>query len=153
MLSKALRAQYLAAGVPVPRQHPEQDFQIRVAAHLDKYLPEPYWYTAIDHTYHGERRGKTLRDMGVKKGVLDMLILGPDRFIGWIENKSKEGGLSVEQKAMLPMLIAFGHRTAVCRTLDDVVAAVSSWGIQWLGEPRGIARIKRGLLKAMAEDL
>ena len=124
--------------------HPEEDFQVTVAAYLDKFLPEPYWYTAIDHTYHGERRGARLRAMGVKRGVLDMLILGPERFVGWIENKSAKGTTTAEQKAMIPMLQAFGHRTAVCRTLDQVIAALLSWGIQLRAEPASTERIRRG---------
>ncbi len=126
--------------------HPEEDFQVTVATHLDKFLPEPYWYTALDHTYHGERRGARLRQMGVKRGVLDMLILGPERFIGWIENKSLKGILTPEQKLMIPMLLAFGHRTAVCRTLEDVIAAVASWGIHWLTVPISTERIRRGII-------
>jgi hypothetical protein len=53
---------------------------------------------------------------------------------------------------MIPMLTAFGHRTAVCRTIEDAVSALTSWGIQLLAEPRSTTRIKRGLAAAIARE-
>jgi hypothetical protein len=127
-------------------QHLEQDLQIAIAAWLDGHLPESYWYTAIDHTYHGERRGATLRRMGVKRGQLDMVIYGPERFIGHLENKSAKGTTTPEQKVIIPMFRAFGHRVAICRTIEDAKAAIASWGIVALDEKRSTERIRAGFL-------
>lgn len=139
-----LRKIYRDEGIPVPREHPEQDFQIELAQLLDWALPPDYWYTAIDHTYHGERRGATLRRMGVKTGLLDMLIFGPDRFVGWLENKSLSGTLTSAQRTMIPIFNGFGHRVAICRSIDDAKTALNEWGIPLNTEKTSLTRIRAG---------
>ncbi len=124
--------------------HPEEDLQKLIAGHLDWMLPEDYWYTAIDHTRHGVVRGRALREMGVKRGVLDMLILGPNRFIGWLENKSLKGTLKPEQRATIAMLKAFGHQVAVCRSVDDALEALRSWGIALRETKPSLDAVQRG---------
>ena len=120
-LSPEVEAQL--TGEPMPRKrraHPEQDLQRAVAAYLDWALPAPWWYTAIGHGGGGETRGKILRGMGVKRGIADLLVMGPYKFIHWIELKSLKGSLSAEQVGFRTMVAVFGHYHSVCRSLDEV---------------------------------
>jgi hypothetical protein len=114
-------------------KHLEDDLQIAVADLLDS-LGWLWW-----HTPNGGRRGKIegarFKRMGVKAGVPDVLIQetwvdqGEDGLPVFgmgvaIELKAPGGRLSKEQKAMLAKLKARGFQTAVCRSLDEVLAVL-----------------------------
>ncbi len=145
-MNSTLRAAYRAEGIPIPRGHPEQDLHKAVAGHLDWALPAPFWYTTIGHGGGGEGRGRTLKKEGMKPGIWDLLFRGPDRFTGWIELKAGKNGLSDEQEALGELFRSFGDLTAPpCYSLDDVKAALTSWGIVLLTEKPATERIRRGL--------
>lgn len=100
--------------------NPEQSFQIAATDYLCYVLPKSYWFTAIGHGGGGSIRGALLKAMGLKRGVADHLVLGPNNFVLWLEYKSKRGALSPEQKAFRDMVEMFGHRHGMCRDLNDV---------------------------------
>ncbi len=108
---------------------PEQALQKAVAAYLDAVLVPPWYYTAIGHGGGGKVRGAILRGMGLKAGVWDILILGPDRFIGWIELKSATGRLSPEQKAFGAMAHSFGHHVGSATSIGEVRLGLWLWEI------------------------
>jgi hypothetical protein len=64
--------------------------------------------------------------MGVRKGVPDFLCTRPNK--GWsglaIELKSDTGSLSTDQKEWLSAHREDGYYCAVCRTLDQFIAAI-----------------------------
>lgn len=113
----------------MPHARPEQALQQQVAEYLHAVLVPPWWFSAIGHGGGGARRGAILQGMGVKRGVPDLLILGPDRFIAWIELKSTAGRLRGEQADFMRMVEGLGHRGCVCRSLDDVWRALIIWNV------------------------
>lgn len=139
------------------RAHPEQDLQCEVAGWLAWALPPPWYFSAIGHGGGGEVRGGILKDMGVKTGIFDLMFLGPERFIGWIETKRPprpgtrspgRGTLSDAQRAFQAMGLGFGHHTGVAESQEEVRQILLSWGIPLLTEKPSDAAIRRGFVGA-----
>lgn len=107
----------------------EDPFQIEAAAMLDVILPDDCVWCHIPNG--GKRPRKTaglLKKMGQKAGMPDNLILWRGRPY-WVELKARKGVLKDSQKEMIPRLEAAGSPVAVARTLSDIVACLTGWGI------------------------
>jgi hypothetical protein len=124
----------------VKRRHPESDLQRSVAQYLWAALPPSVLWTSIDHSGPGRVRNAMLQARGVKAGVSDILICwqsGVDpkgtwcdyAAVGWIELKSGKGVISSTQVAWANQAQEFGHRFALCRSVDDVARALKEWGV------------------------
>ena len=66
--------------------------------------------------------------MGLITGSADYVFVW-DGGGGWIELKTETGTLSPAQKDFRDWANATGSNHAVCRTLDDVVSTLFSWGV------------------------
>lgn len=84
----------------------------------------------LDLLYHipnGGSRGLLeavrLKRQGVKPGVPDLhLPIARGGYIGlWIEMKTATGRLSEDQRKIIAMLCAEGHRVEICRSAADAV--------------------------------
>jgi len=83
------------------------------------------------------REAAIMKGLGTRAGVLDLVILwsipfgGPQGTplpaMGFIENKSEKGVLSLEQKAWIQWLTGHGHRTAVVRTFSQFLQTLEDW--------------------------
>lgn len=116
--------------------HPhEEAFQVEVAAYLNAALPKPgaFWYHVPNQGMFASTRqilsaGARFKKQGLRAGV-------PDNAIVWggqayfIELKSKTGRISDAQKIVIPAIESAGAPVAVARTLDEVAAALTAWGI------------------------
>ena len=69
-----------------------------------------------------------LKADGLYPGFPDLLVYGPDALIGHIEVKTPTGAIAETQKRCRAWLEGLGHKYAVCRSVDDVSAALASWG-------------------------
>lgn len=119
-------------GRPRPNT-PEEDLQIecfKAVALLELNHPILKWMV---HVPNGGKRTKAqagrLKAMGVKGGVLDVLLPRPYR--GWqglaIEMKSAKGVLTDDQKAWLEAFTEDGYVTGVARTLEEFLALVRKY--------------------------
>jgi len=74
-----------------------------------------------------QRYGKLLKDMGMRKGVVDLFIAVPRQGFGgaWIELKSADGVLKPEQKEFLEDMAAQNFYTAVCWSIDEAIETIS----------------------------
>lgn len=108
--------------------HPETQLQIAVAEYLD--LVCPHFWSAIEHGIKiTPRQGKLLKKKGVKRGLMDILIWIPDGTIS-IELKAGKGAQSDDQWALGHWLDRqSGHSYHVCRSIDDVEAALLGRGV------------------------
>ncbi len=72
------------------------------------------------------RYGKLLKDMGMRKGVFDLLItMGRHDYIGaWIELKSKHGKLTEEQMVFQNDMRAQNYFTAVCYSIEEAIQTI-----------------------------
>lgn len=99
-----------------------------VAGYLGNFLASPAWFTTFPAGGGGAMRGRILRGAGLKPGVPDMLIV----FRGlchWIELKNERGTVRPIQRDCHLALSDAGCRIAVCRSLEDVKAALDDWSI------------------------
>jgi len=121
--------------------HPEQDLQIAVCEWLDLVLdPNLARYC---HVPNGGKRSKVeaakLKKMGVKAGVVDLLIewhcaAQSDNDFGyldhgWIELKAGGGKLSAAQDDFLTCTSDWGGHAALCRSLEEVAKTLKAWRV------------------------
>lgn len=119
--------------LPKRNQH-ELELSKAVAVFLRFCLvDDAFWF----HVPNGGKRqdaiARQLAAMGTKAGVPDLCLLyrGKAHFI---ELKIDAGYLSAIQKQVHQMINRSGCRVAVCRSIGDVEAALTSWGIPLRGE-------------------
>lgn len=72
----------------------------------------------------------TLKSAGLTPGYPDLIVYGPDGRIGHIEVKMEGECLEPKQVEVHAWLTEWGHRVAVCRSMDDVKETLGKWG--WL---------------------
>ncbi len=122
---------------PKSRKRPEQTLHLQVADYLRVALRPPVWWSSIDHgagkmtpASAGLRRAR-----GVKSGIPDIIILWPNNKAG-IELKALHGSLSPAQRQTIKEWNAAGAYVAVCKSLDEVVAALTNLGIPLHAQPQ-----------------
>lgn len=76
----------------------------------------------------GFLRGKFLKATGLRAGWPDIQIIYRGRFYG-IELKGLKGTLSHEQRVCHKAIENAGGAVVVCRSMQDVLAALETWGI------------------------
>lgn len=126
--------EFNSANAPEPKQaigyaH-EEPFQIETASYLDHALPRPgaFWFHVPNGGWRSITTARSLKRQGTKPGV-------PDNVIFWlgcaylIELKSRTGVLKTSQKKVIPEIESAGAPVAVARTLEEVAAALTGWGI------------------------
>lgn len=67
------------------------------------------------------------KSMGLQRGWPDLQFLFPDGVTRYVELKSDSGSLTPEQKAFRDRVEPHGI-FAVCRSVEDVEAALRGWG-------------------------
>lgn len=133
---------------------PEQALQKGVAQLLDMVLASPVEWTAIGHGGGGRVRGAILKAMGLKPGWPDIIISTPFQhcranaslMVG-IELKALEGSVDEHQKIVHSRLEKSGWRIYVCRSLEEVLAALDDSGTPYRPVrlwPRGAMQLVRG---------
>ena len=126
--------------MPKRRRSPEADLQRAVCEYLDRALPFGwrYWHNYQNApTVQAQARMKAL---GVKAGIPDLILAGPDRQMIAIELKSPKGRTSVEQEDWLDWFTCCGWHAAVARSVDDVEDSLRFAGLK----PRASVRQSDG---------
>jgi hypothetical protein len=112
-----------------PRSYPELELHKAVAGALDWLLLRPAFYTTFPSGW--DKMTKAMRGMlkgaGLKPGMPDILVFFAGRCVG-IELKAGSG-LSAAQRGTHSDLHAAGIPVHVCRSVDDVLQALSGEGI------------------------
>lgn len=108
----------------------EHHLQIEITKALPALLRADVRWTAIDHAAQiSPRQGASRKSRGVVRGIADYLFWWPHSRAGAIEIKTKTGRVTDVQAAWAEGWMDAGHRYAVCRSLDEVRAALSVWKI------------------------
>ncbi len=141
-LSVAAEADWLGAQArkPVPskpRGNPERDFQVEQVQWLREHLPTGSVVFAIGN--ESEAKAKTPKARaryqwrriaaGVCPGFPDVGVALPDGRTLYIENKSRTGGLSKNQREVHAELRAGGHTVFVARTIEQTRAGLIAAGV------------------------
>jgi hypothetical protein len=103
----------------------EGEFHKSVAQWLDWMLMPPALYTTFPAGWGKMDKATAgrLRGSGLKPGFPDILVFHGGRCVG-IELKVGKNAESEEQLVMFPLLKAAGVNVYVCRSIDEVFAAL-----------------------------
>lgn len=73
--------------------------------------------------------GAKFKRMGVKSGTPDLFLAYPTKtFPGlWIELKSHNGKLTINQKEFLERMSKVGYATGVCYTFEDAINLIKNY--------------------------
>lgn len=74
-------------------------------------------------------KGARLKAMGLRAGLSDTVLIGPDCRAYFLEIKTPTGRLSESQKKFEALCIKRGWPYAVARSVDEAVAIVKKWGL------------------------
>lgn len=111
------------------RSQPEQALQRQVVQFLALALDGNSTFL---HVPNGGLRSlseaRRFKEMGVRAGAPDLLVICDGRAI-WLEMKSGTGRVSDVQAAFHEELRRARSPVAVCRSLDDVIAALVAAGV------------------------
>lgn len=118
------------------RTNPEDALHRSVAQLLARVLRKPTIWTTIGHGGGGKVRGAQLKAKGVQSGWSDIIVLHPAKY--WtialgLELKSKDGRASADQLQHRNGMVAVNGHWHLCRSLDDVFAALNLAGIPCFG--------------------
>jgi len=108
----------------------------QVAAWCSAFLPDNVFATCIAHGARHFRMAVKLKQMGVKSGVPDWMLIYNGRGV-FVELKTGRGGSSRDQKDAHGCLAAAGCSVFVIRTLDEFVRLMHTLQIPRLHHPRG----------------
>ena len=107
----------------------EYDFHCAVTAYLGRALgPECFYFHPANGGYRRASEAARLKAMGVQAGLPDLGVLYHGSCT-WLELKTRKGRLSPAQAYCHRRIAAAGSGVAVCKTLEDVEAALRAAGI------------------------
>lgn len=117
------------------RSNPEHMLQRSVREFLVYCLPADVLWTAsmTGQNLSVMDRGRQ-KAAGVRRGWPDISLCCPDGITRFIELKSASGSLTPEQREFRDHCAPFGI-FAVCRSVDEVEAALRGWGIALRAHP------------------
>ena len=111
---------------------PESQIQRQVRQYLAK---RGYDAVAVPNGAHlaGDRMARirqvaSMKADGMKPGFPDLVILGRDSRVGFMEIKTPKGVLTQEQRNCRAELERDGHKYALVRSVEDAQAALVAWG-------------------------
>lgn len=100
-----------------------------VAKYLRTALPPRVLWSHLPFGEHrNEVTGSRLKSMGTQRGWPDYLVIANEGVLA-LELKAPKGKLSPEQIAFADAHVAAGGAHAVCRSLDEVEAALRRAGL------------------------
>ena len=74
------------------------------------------------------RQMASLKRDGLTPGFPDLILFAKGGRVGFIEVKCEGNYQQASQKECQRWLTGFGHRYAVCRSIDDVTETLREWG-------------------------
>jgi len=131
--------------MPVPRPRPpahEREVHAAVAQFLRLALRPPTVWTTFPAGGGGLERGRMLARLGLRPGIPDILVLHPaptvvdgcrSVILVGLELKTEAGRQSVVQRNVEADFTAAGATYALCRSIDDVQAALADAGVPMFG--------------------
>jgi hypothetical protein len=122
--------------LPKKRYQREHKFQSWVDRLIDRIVLPPMFVTGIDHAGQTSDNARArMAARGIKFGLCDMFVaqhqpnqVFPNSRSAWLELK-RDAPLSPAQIAVHKQMRAAGQFVAVCRTMQQVVAALQDAGI------------------------
>jgi len=111
------------------KKHYEDDLQRDVMQFIRLQYPHIISFHCPNGGKRGVREAARLKRQGVLAGVSDVLLYWQDGY-GAIELKYGDNSMSKPQAYFADKLQKFGGKFAVCRSIEDVQAALKAWGVK-----------------------
>lgn len=126
------------------RRRPEDALQIACADYCHLALhPSVLWHHSVNEGKRGRAAAGLAKAMGQRAGWPDFVFVwsngAPIPLIGFIELKCGRNSLSDAQETFRDQAMALGAEWALCRSLDEFIAAVKIFGIPTRGAGRAAA--------------
>jgi len=122
-------AEELPLAAPRKRGRAEHALQCAVVQYLRLACPDGLVFAVPNGGHRSARTGADLRREGLLAGVPDLCLIWRGRSL-FIELKTPLGGLSRAQRAVHRALVAAGAEVMVCRSIDQVEAALREAGVR-----------------------
>jgi hypothetical protein len=91
----------------------------------------PNWI--FTHIASGEKRDQVtaarLKRMGVTAGFPDLMFIGPNGVVCWVELKAKGGRLSAAQAEVASHLVVCGHGYLCSSDYRDIIETLKRWSV------------------------
>ncbi len=107
----------------------EDNLQKSVVHFLKIAAPNLVFYHPANGGFRNVREASKLKAMGVKAGVADLAVVLPDLRAAFIELKTATGRINANQAEFQSTCDRLGIPYAVCRSVDDVAATLTGWGV------------------------
>ena len=111
---------------------PEEQLQRSVVAYLLVTRPQCLWYHPPNGGGRSKAEGGVLKAMGVRPGVPDLALVLPEGQAAFIELKAEGRRLSPAQIEFRATAEGLGAKYAVCYSINEVKAALKTWGVTFL---------------------
>ena len=109
--------------------------QVCVARFLRDHLhPSAWWTASLTGANLGPRAGLKAKQMGVRKGWPDYLVMPAPDVVLWIEAKAGTSDLTTEQRAFRNFVKPTG-RWCLARSVEDVRAFLSFHNVRLRAHP------------------
>jgi hypothetical protein len=110
------------------RATPEADLQKQLFDAMRVLMPHGAFYTHFPMGGGGFWHGMRMKRLGAVRGVPDVLIIWEGKTF-WLELKSPDGTLSLEQRCVGEDLRKAGCRVEVARSVGQALGHIRSFGI------------------------
>ena len=108
------------------RAHPEAVIQRAISARLK--LSGIVCHHSPNAARRSVNAGRRIKADGMITGWPDLIVVGPEGLVAFLEVKAPGGKLSPAQAEIGDMLNRMGHTWAVVLSQDDAVTALKEWG-------------------------
>lgn len=107
----------------------EDQIQSAIVGYIEAVAPDCIPF-AIPNAARRTKSGRASNAVpGLRNGVWDIAVILPNGITAYIECKRKFGQLSDDQVKFGRQLVDRNVPQQVCRSIEDVRAALSSWGV------------------------
>ena len=106
----------------------ESDLQISVIEYLDLVKPNAFYFHVPNASMATPGFRKTLKRMGLKAGISDLLFIRPGGVLGAIELKLVGGRQSDNQEDFQAVCIYYGVDYKIARSIQEVIDILRDWG-------------------------
>lgn len=112
-----------------PTTQSEYELHVAVVRLLDAILVGAMYFHPPNGGWRSKVESARLKNMGVVAGIPDLVILYDGKTLFIELKKQKTGRVSPAQLVCHAQLAACGHHVEVCRSLDEVIAALDRHGV------------------------
>lgn len=112
------------------KARPEDVVQRAVVCHIQRRkYPDVSWFAVPNGGWRSASEAAIMQGLGVRAGVLDLMLFRGGRAFALELKRDKGGRLSQHQSGMIRELEAAGVECAVACGIDQAIAQLERWGL------------------------